>query len=111
LTGAVGRTRLDGSACSKFRVQREALRLFAAQGYDQITVEQITEAAETSTTTFGSGAYLGTVTTLAPADPVLQLPAGWPLAVPAASGGLAPYGGPPATESVRPSAEKTSNHP
>jgi AcrR family transcriptional regulator len=33
-------------------VQREALRLFAAQGYDATTVEQIVEAAETSTTTF-----------------------------------------------------------
>jgi AcrR family transcriptional regulator len=33
-------------------VQREALRLFAAQGYDQTTVEQIAEAAQTSTSTF-----------------------------------------------------------
>jgi AcrR family transcriptional regulator len=33
-------------------VQREALRLFAAQGYDQTTVEQITAAAQTSTSTF-----------------------------------------------------------
>lgn len=33
-------------------VQREALRLFASQGYDETTVEQIASAAETSTTTF-----------------------------------------------------------
>ncbi len=33
-------------------IQTEALRLFAAQGYEQTTVEQIVEAAETSTTTF-----------------------------------------------------------
>jgi AcrR family transcriptional regulator len=33
-------------------IQTEALRLFAAQGYEQTTVEQIAEAAETSTTTF-----------------------------------------------------------
>jgi len=33
-------------------VQREALRLFASQGYDETTVEQIATAAETSTTTF-----------------------------------------------------------
>ena len=33
-------------------VQREALRLFAGQGYDETTVEQIASAAETSTTTF-----------------------------------------------------------
>jgi AcrR family transcriptional regulator len=33
-------------------IQDEALRLFAAQGYEQTTVEQIAEAAETSTTTF-----------------------------------------------------------
>jgi AcrR family transcriptional regulator len=33
-------------------VQREALRLFAAQGYERTTVEQIAEAAGVSTTTF-----------------------------------------------------------
>ena len=33
-------------------IQGEALRLFEAQGYEQTTVEQIAEAAETSTTTF-----------------------------------------------------------
>jgi len=33
-------------------IQAEALRLFEAQGYEQTTVEQIAEAAETSTTTF-----------------------------------------------------------
>jgi AcrR family transcriptional regulator len=33
-------------------IQGEALRLFAAQGYEQTTVEQIADAAETSTTTF-----------------------------------------------------------
>lgn len=33
-------------------VQREALRLFAVQGYEPTTVEQITAAAEVSTTTF-----------------------------------------------------------
>jgi AcrR family transcriptional regulator len=33
-------------------IQAEALRLFGTQGYDQTTVEQIAEAAETSTTTF-----------------------------------------------------------
>ena len=33
-------------------IQAEALRLFETQGYEQTTVEQITEAAETSTTTF-----------------------------------------------------------
>jgi AcrR family transcriptional regulator len=33
-------------------IQAEALRLFAAQGYEQTTVEQIAAAAETSTTTF-----------------------------------------------------------
>ena len=33
-------------------IQTEALRLFEAQGYEHTTVEQITEAAETSTTTF-----------------------------------------------------------
>jgi AcrR family transcriptional regulator len=33
-------------------MQAEALRLFLAQGYEQTTVEQIAEAAETSTTTF-----------------------------------------------------------
>jgi AcrR family transcriptional regulator len=33
-------------------VQREALRLFAEQGYEKTTVEQIAEAAEISTTTF-----------------------------------------------------------
>jgi AcrR family transcriptional regulator len=33
-------------------IQTEALRLFAAQGYEQTTVEQIADAAETSTTTF-----------------------------------------------------------
>jgi AcrR family transcriptional regulator len=33
-------------------VQTEALRLFDTQGYDQTTVEQITEAADISTTTF-----------------------------------------------------------
>ena len=40
----------------KLKLQRtirdEALRLFEAQGYEQTTVEQIAEAAETSTTTF-----------------------------------------------------------
>jgi AcrR family transcriptional regulator len=33
-------------------IQAEALRLFGTQGYEQTTVEQIAEAAETSTTTF-----------------------------------------------------------
>jgi AcrR family transcriptional regulator len=33
-------------------IQTEALRLFETQGYEHTTVEQITEAAETSTTTF-----------------------------------------------------------
>jgi AcrR family transcriptional regulator len=33
-------------------IQAEALRLFETQGYEQTTVEQIAEAAETSTTTF-----------------------------------------------------------
>src|ERR1700735_3662262 len=33
-------------------IQAEALRLFEAQGYERTTVEQIAEAAETSTTTF-----------------------------------------------------------
>ncbi|MGH3247491.1 MAG: TetR/AcrR family transcriptional regulator, partial [Trebonia sp.] len=33
-------------------IQAVALRLFEAQGYEQATVEQIAEAAETSTTTF-----------------------------------------------------------
>jgi AcrR family transcriptional regulator len=33
-------------------IQREALRLFTELSYDNTTVEQITEAAETSTTTF-----------------------------------------------------------
>ncbi len=33
-------------------IQAEALRLFQAQGYEQTTVEQIADAAETSTTTF-----------------------------------------------------------
>jgi AcrR family transcriptional regulator len=33
-------------------IRSEALRLFEAQGYEQTTVEQIAEAAETSTTTF-----------------------------------------------------------
>jgi AcrR family transcriptional regulator len=33
-------------------IQAEALRLFDTQGYEQTTVEQIAEAAETSTTTF-----------------------------------------------------------
>jgi AcrR family transcriptional regulator len=33
-------------------IQAEALRLFEIQGYEQTTVEQIAEAAETSTTTF-----------------------------------------------------------
>lgn len=34
------------------RIQDEALRLFAAQGYDATTVEQIAEAAEVSPSTF-----------------------------------------------------------
>jgi AcrR family transcriptional regulator len=33
-------------------IQAEALRLFVARGYEQTTVEQIADAAETSTTTF-----------------------------------------------------------
>lgn len=33
-------------------IRAEALRLFEAQGYEQTTVEQIADAAETSTTTF-----------------------------------------------------------
>jgi AcrR family transcriptional regulator len=33
-------------------IQAEALRLFGSRGYEQTTVEQIAEAAETSTTTF-----------------------------------------------------------
>jgi AcrR family transcriptional regulator len=33
-------------------IQAEALRLFETRGYEQTTVEQIAEAAETSTTTF-----------------------------------------------------------
>ena len=33
-------------------VQREALRLFAAQGYEDTTVEQIADAADISTSTF-----------------------------------------------------------
>ncbi len=33
-------------------IQAEALRMFETQGYEQTTVEQIAEAAETSTTTF-----------------------------------------------------------
>jgi AcrR family transcriptional regulator len=33
-------------------IQAQALRLFGTQGYEQTTVEQIAEAAETSTTTF-----------------------------------------------------------
>ena len=33
-------------------VQREALRLFADQGYEDTTVEQIADAADISTTTF-----------------------------------------------------------
>jgi AcrR family transcriptional regulator len=33
-------------------IQAEALRLFGTQGYEQTTVEQIAEGAETSTTTF-----------------------------------------------------------
>jgi AcrR family transcriptional regulator len=33
-------------------IQAEALRLFGTHGYEQTTVEQIAEAAETSTTTF-----------------------------------------------------------
>src|ERR1700727_3243451 len=33
-------------------IQTAALRLFEAQGYEHTTVEQIAEAAETSTTTF-----------------------------------------------------------
>jgi AcrR family transcriptional regulator len=33
-------------------IQAHALRLFESQGYEQTTVEQIAEAAETSTTTF-----------------------------------------------------------
>lgn len=33
-------------------IQAEALRLFETQGYDKTTVEQIADAAETSTTTF-----------------------------------------------------------
>jgi AcrR family transcriptional regulator len=33
-------------------IQAEALRLFEARGYEQTTVEEIAEAAETSTTTF-----------------------------------------------------------
>jgi AcrR family transcriptional regulator len=33
-------------------IQTEALRLFEAQGYERTTVEQIADAAETSTTTF-----------------------------------------------------------
>ena len=33
-------------------VQREALRLFAEQGYEDTTVEQIADAADISTTTF-----------------------------------------------------------
>jgi hypothetical protein len=33
-------------------IQAEALRLFQTQGYEQTAVEQIAEAAETSTTNF-----------------------------------------------------------
>lgn len=42
--------------CNKIKLRRsiqaEALRLFEAHGYEHTTVEQIAEAAETSTTTF-----------------------------------------------------------
>jgi AcrR family transcriptional regulator len=36
---------------TRAQIQHEALRLFAAQGYDATTVEQIAEAAEVSTST------------------------------------------------------------
>ncbi len=36
----------------RLTIRAEALRLFQAQGYEQTTVEQIAEAADTSTTTF-----------------------------------------------------------
>jgi AcrR family transcriptional regulator len=37
---------------TRSRLQRAALELFAAQGYDATTIEQITEAADVSTRTF-----------------------------------------------------------
>ena len=44
--------RARNMTAAKIAIQSCALRLFAAQGYDQTTVEQIAEAAEVSPSTF-----------------------------------------------------------